>query len=459
VPRHEAGFRRENARVTSIPHAPATRFADTVRAAPMPLPAAPADRSVAPLDAHRSLTLSRRLLRFLLVARLAMVLCGLAMTAILTYRAGAAFPLLEVFEVLLGVALVTWLAWHRLVRRSVIFEDDYLLQLVGDIVLLTYALILSGGHDNPFSHYFLVPLVLAAYSLSWRRVVIVILVGAVGWGAIHLTHTKMPPFEHWVDVFAHLLLATLVTYFAHAMASISRRHERSVARQREDALERRNTRALQTVAAQAAHGISTPLATMAVLLRELRNEDMSAGDHREVVETLTRQVQACKDSLSDLIASVGDARGDEAGSMGVDAFVRAACDECQLMDPIVAVGLEFDGSHPAPEIVVERSLVEGLVLAIEECASSPPHAVGVRTNWDASRLTVTITGGGGWADSQVHYDMGERRRRRGPAPGQESLSLAAKLFERFGGRMTYRPAVPGKWLQITLPLNDLRRMQ
>lgn len=444
--------------MTSIPHEPipVIAHADASRAASAP----PfADRREAPLDAHRTLTLSRRLLRFLLVARLAMVLCGLAMTAILTRRAGVAFPLLEVSSVLLGAGLLTWAAWHRLARRSVIFENDYLVQLIGDVALLTYAIVLAGGHDNPFSHYFLVPLVLAAYALSWRRVTLVILAGATGWLTIQFLHVPLPPFEHWVDVFAHLLLATLVSYFAYAMASISRSHERSVARRREDALERRNGKAMQTVAAQAAHAISTPLATMAVVLRELRDEDLSASDHRAVVETLARQVHVCKESLSDLIASVGESRGGEARSMAVDAFVRAACDECQLMDPAAALALEAIGARPAPEIVVERSLVDGLVLAIEECASTPPHAVDVHARWDASRLVVTISGDGGWADSQVLFPaMLERRNRKGPAPGQESLSLAAKLFDRFGGRMSFRPGLPGKWLQITLPLNNLRRV-
>ena len=441
--------------MTSTPNGPALRVDDTGGA----VPEFPSDHIVAPLDANRTLTLSRRVLRFLLVARLAMVLCGLSMTAILTYRAGAAFPLLEVAEVLLGAGLLTWIAWHRLLRRSVIFENDFLLQIVGDIALLTYALVLSGGHDNPFSHYFLVPLVLSAYALSLRHVLIVILAGAVGWLLIQVLHAPLPPFEHWVDVFAHLLLAALVTYFAYAMAGISRRHERSVARRREDALERRNARAMQTVAAQAAHKMSTPLATMAVVLGELRDEGLSASDRREVIETLDRQVQVCKDNLSDLVASVGESRGEEARAMRVDAFVRAACDECQLMDPAATVVLEVDGHRAAPEVVVERSLVEGLVLAIEECASDPPHAVSVRASWNASRLTVTITGDGGWADSHMQFPaMPDRRRRQGPAPGQESLTLAAKLFERFGGGMTFRPGLPGKWLQINLPFANLRRM-
>lgn len=446
--------------MTSIQHMLASLAPrDAHRDAGPPPAAETMDRGVAPLDAHRTLTLSRRLLRFLLVARLTMALCGLAMTAILTRRAGAAFPVLEAAEVLLGLALLTWIAWHRLTRRSVIFENDYLLQLVGDIALLTYALVISGGHENPFSHYFLVPLVLAAYALSWRRVTIVILVGAAGWLTIQMLHTPLRPFEPWVDVFAHLLLATLVTYFAYAMASISRGHERSVARRREDALERRNARAVQTVAAQAAHTVSTPLATMAVVLRELADGRFSADDRRDAIETLTRQVQICKENLSELIASVGESRGDEARSMGVDAFVRAACDECQLMDPAATVALEASGPRPAPVIVVERSLAEAVVLAIGECASSPPSAVNVQARWDTTRLTLTITAAGGWADSQVQFPAARQRRGRpGPAPGPESLSLVARLLERFGGRMTFRPGTPGKWLQITLSLTQLRRM-
>jgi len=92
------------------------------------------------------------------------------------------------------------------------------------------------------------------------------------------------------------------------------------------------------------------------------------------------------------------------------------------------------------------------VLAIEECASSPPHAVRRATNWDASRLTVTITGGGGLGDSQVQfYDMASAGDGGVRLPGRSRFRSRPSCFERFGGRMTYRPAVPGKWLQITLP--------
>lgn len=409
------------------------------------------------LDPYRTQSLDRRFLRNLILARLTMIGCGLVVVVIFDFEMGRHFPLIEVSLSLLAVGLLSLLGRWRLMQRTAITQNEFMLQLIGDIAVLTYAIAMSGGDDNPFSDLFVIPLVLAAYALEWRRLAIVVAFGLAGWYSIHIFFRAMPPFPHSADLLAHLLIASLATYFAYSIAKVSRTHERTIARGREDALVQRNAKAIQTVAAQAADAISSPLATMAVLLNEIRQDRLSPAEHREALDTLAKQVQVCKDNMSRLLNSVGQARGDDARSMTVDALLQWACDECQLMDPMASISLDLSGTMPAPLIAVERSLFDAIVLLMQDCATEAPHTVTVGADWDSSQLTIRMVGAGSWPISHIHF-TGSRPEQatQTPSLSQESLTLAATLIARFDGTIKYRPGNADKWLQISLPLSKLR---
>jgi two-component system sensor histidine kinase RegB len=343
--------------------------------------------------------------------------------------------LLRVSLVLLAIGALGYFVQSALKRSDPPSEAMFLYQLLGDLALLTYVVYETGGVTNPFVLFYLVPLTLAAYALSVRRLLAFAATTAACLLLLYRFHADVPAFGEGVHLASELTLMGIVTYLAHA-----------VARAREEALTARGAEAVGTVAAKAADALGSPLATIAVLIQELRQGRLPPVDRGEALGMLEQQVQACKNSLSALLASVGQARGESGSRRGVDAMLFAVARECELLDPRVSV--LFEAIAPAaPQIVEDRSLFDACALMFKHCARTPPHSVFVALRWDPEIVTIDLSG------AQRSTRAAETMLQPVPGhPGNGSLSLAASLLARFGGTLTQLGDDQESSLQVQLPL-------
>lgn len=148
-----------------------------------------------------------------------------------------------------------------------------------DVVLLAWCLLKSGGVLNPASIFFLVEIVLAALALGRPWTWIVTALSVAGYGLQLLAPTSelaaaatMHPqiAEHmrgmWLAFFlTAIIIGALVTRLAVAIE----RRDRALAAMREDAARQMRLMSLASMAAGAAHELSTPLSTIAVAAGEL----------------------------------------------------------------------------------------------------------------------------------------------------------------------------------------------
>jgi two-component system sensor histidine kinase RegB len=153
-----------------------------------------------------------------------------------------------------------------------------------DAALLTGLLDITGGPFNPFIVMYVTYVWLAAVTLSPQWGVLVVLVSTVGFGWLVIDHVHAEMAEHHRlnDFPTHLFtmwlasaaIAELVAhYVSRARAALALRQQQ-VDEARERAVRSEHLAALTTLAAGAAHELSTPLATIAVAARELeRNAD------------------------------------------------------------------------------------------------------------------------------------------------------------------------------------------
>jgi two-component system, sensor histidine kinase RegB len=397
------------------------------------------------VDPHRQGALNRRLLVLLVIARLTMAGTGIAALLIWGGPIGE-FPLLPVSLLLLAVGGLNYFLQSTLKRSAPPSENAFLVQLLGDLALLSYAIHATGGVGNHFLMFYLVPLTLAAYALSWRRMLVFASVTAACVLLFYRVHADAVPFDAGVRQTSELILMGIVTYFAAAVARLSRAHERAVARAREDALTARSAEARGTVAATAADMLGSPLATISVLIQELRQGRLPASDRGAALAVLEQQVQACKDSLSALLASVGQVRGEGGTRRAVDALLFAVARECELLNPRVSVLFEPIAPAP-PQIVEERSLFDAFALMFKHCARTPPHHVLVALRWDSEFVTIDLSGAQRpprAAGEAVHLLPGH--------PDSGSLSLAASLLARFGATLSQLGDERESSLQVQLPI-------
>jgi two-component system sensor histidine kinase RegB len=368
-----------------------------------------------------------------------------------------------------SMLLLNAITWMRLKRNRNVSEIELLCQLLGDIALLTGLFYFTGGYSNPFVWMYLLPLAIAAVAL---RVIHVWLVAALAVGCysvlvffhVPLSHLHVHAFEgigldiHLAGMWLGFVVsAGIITVFVARIGNSLREYDRLIAQAREEALESERMLALGTLAAGAAHALGTPLATMAVLTREMSDEHANQPELTRNLALLRTQVDRCKDILSSLASSTGQARGEGANGIALDDFLEQTLERWRDMHPSVQFDCALQGSLPAPVIAADRALGMALVNLLDNAVDASPERIAMQGAWDENALQLSIRDYGKGLAPETAANMGKpfftTKEQKGMGLG---LYLARMILGRFGGSATLQSHPDrGTVTSIHLPLKTL----
>lgn len=412
------------------------------------------------------LALSTSNLRRVFVLR-SIEICGLLLALALAVTAlQLPLPLPPMGTVIGLLVLVNAFTWWRLRRSWPVADGEFFAQLLVDVVAITVLLFYAGGSTNPLVSFYLVPLVIAAITLPAAYAWIMAVLTAGCYTLLMFNYHPMMPkdgdfktavYLHLTGMwFTFVLSAFLIAFFVERMASTIRERDRQLAAAREETLRNERIVALGTLAAGAAHELGTPLATMAVVARELQREYADNMDLAEDLQLLREQVDNCKHILSGLLASAGQARGEYAAGVELDRYFAELVEKWRLMRPGIAAEAEWRGSLPAPRIVVDQTLSQALMNLLNNAADASPHCVEIRGNWDAEEARVEIRDRGPGLSPEAAQNVGKpffTTKGHGIGIG---LFLANATIERFGGKVAlYNREGGGAITEVRLPLAKL----
>jgi two-component system sensor histidine kinase RegB len=314
-----------------------------------------------------------------------------------------------------------------------------------DVALLSGLLYFTGGPQNPFSFLFLVPISMATLILTapwtWALVLLSLACSAVlfAWnrplqlGASHAAHMTMHLYGMWV---AFGVSAAFIVYFLRRIRRALARREAELAASRSLAARQERLASLATLAAGAAHELSTPLATIAVVAKELERAlaaTAAAPAVAEDVRLVRAEVERCRAILERLGADAGDVAGEAFVSVRVEELLRSA---------VAGLG------HP-PEIRTDLPPeVSGLAVDV------PPRAVGqalrgvLKNAQDASPSGAAVTVTVARVGDRVEFTV----RDRGPGMPPEVLARVGEPF------FTTKPAGRGMGLGVFLARTVVERL-
>jgi len=289
--------------------------------------------------------------------------------------------------------------WRRTRRGQAIGHWEFFAQLGIDTLGLAAVLYLSGGATNPFAWLFLLPLMIAATVLPgymvWAMAALAIacysllMFRFVPFGGVHAHHDQsfaQHVFGMW---FGFIMSALLVAWFVVGMASTLRRRDRLLAQAREQCLRDEQLVALGTLATGAAHELGTPLATMAVLTRELERADVDdATRHR--LKILRAQIERCKQALSVISASAGETRAEGGGLARIPVFVDEVLAEWRRQRLDARISVETEAGPDTDRILDEHTLHQSLINLLNNAADASRDALTLKVSWDDRRLSLEI---------------------------------------------------------------------
>jgi two-component system, sensor histidine kinase RegB len=325
--------------------------------------------------------------------------------------------------------------------------------MVLDAAVLTLLLDLTGGASNPYSTLYLVNVALAAVLLPGRWSWVLMTVTLFGFAALFVHEWLAGPAHHvrfgvspdqllvahvrasWV---ALALAAVFIVYFVRRVAQALADRERELQQTRVQAERREKLASLATLAAGAAHELSTPLSTITVVARELQR-NLAATASEDVARDLRlirEQVGRCREILDRMAGHAGEQAGEPLRSQTVAEWVAAALDGLPGKERVVqerAPGVERVALVGPP-----RALADALRGLLKNAlhASAPAATVTLRLESTASgTVRVTVIDRGSGMSPEVLGRVGEPFfTTKGPGEGMGlGLFLTRALAEQVGG--------------------------
>jgi two-component system sensor histidine kinase RegB len=358
-----------------------------------------------------------------------------------------ALPRLPLLAVVGLQALFNGLAVRRLSLKLPFGEDQLLVQLIIDIVALSVLIFLSGGAANPLVSLLLPPVAIAALALSPRRVAIIAGLAVAAYSLLNVVYLPLPIADagraarlHLAGMWATFVVSVaMLAWFVVRLTSSIRLRDAELAAVAEQALRDERVIALAALAAGAAHELSTPLSTMAVVAGELES-DASLGDSaRADVALLRQQIFACKAIISGLAERAGAQRLDQAAAVDSVLWLSAVHGRWRQLRPLAASELHLGGSAPAPTIIADATLEQAVHNLLNNAADTG-SAVRVLAAWDEDGLTVEVRDSGPGFAAHI-IDQAGRAPFAAPSRGSGSglgfgLFLAHSAITRLGGELT-----------------------
>ncbi len=338
-----------------------------------------------------------------------------------------------------------------------------------DAVLLTAFLALSGGSFNPFTTLYLVNVALGAILLPrrWAWATLALSLGAFAslfvLQEVELLETLHVP-NHAAMMDLHLrgmwvafaVAAAFIVYFVQRVTGALGRREQELAvararRQRDEKLA-----SLATLAAGAAHELSTPLSTITVVVRELERSasaDDGAQELRTELRLIREQVERCRGILQQMSANAGQNTGEAMQRLSAAELVTQALGELPQADRVrVEAAPAGDAAVQGPARGLARALRAVLKNALQASPPDVPVALRVAADGRCVRFEV-VDAGTGMTPEQLARVGEPFFTTKAPGEGMGlGLFLARSLLENLGGSLQLGPSeASGMRVVLTLP--------
>jgi two-component system sensor histidine kinase RegB len=340
------------------------------------------------------------------------------------------------------IALSAWLNVALRIRypASQRLKNNYAFYLLGyDIIQLAALLYLTGGLENPFAFLLIAPVTVSASSLP-PRITIALGVLAIGAATLLVSYHYPLPWCHHADlggailhpvdwchdtqidfpllyrigVWAAVVLGIVfIGFYSWRTAEEGRRMAEALAATEMVLAREQKLSALDGLAAAAAHGLGTPLSTIAVVTKELLRDTRESDPNYEDMQLLRAQAERCREILKELTA-----HGEQLDIIVSRLPVTHLIDDVVEPHRLMGVPIEIKagpGAGVAPdtpagcEPVAQRNpgVIYGLGNLVENAVDFAATKVEIEASWSKDEVRIVIADDGEGFPAAVLEQLGE----------------------------------------------------
>jgi len=364
---------------------------------------------------------------------------------------------------LLLVALSAWMNVFLRLRypaRHRLAAPTAGLLLAYDVLQLAGLLFLTGGIQNPFSFLMVAPVTVSAATLPPRFTIVLGTISILMSAALVWFHYPLPwadgsafelPIAYKAGIFAAVAAGmTFLALYAFRLSKESRQMSAAITATELVLAREQRLHALDGLAAAAAHELGTPLATIALVTKELLRDIPAASPFSEDISLLNTQALRCREILQKLTRRPSEQDPHHA-SLPVTQLIQEAAEPYRASPTRISIksGPQPGVEGPARyEPVGERrpGVIYGFGNIIENAADFARDTVEITAHWSDREVIVTVQDDGPGFPPDVMDTLGEpyvtTRPARDDKSGDESSGLglgffiAKSLLERSGALVT-----------------------
>lgn len=375
---------------------------------------------------------------------------------------GLALPVVPMLGVLASMAVVNVADTLWLRHGGQPQARALLMRLVLDTQILGALLFLSGGANNPLVTLYLLPLVLAAVVLptawAWGLAAGVVL----DYSLLMVYHWPLPETAadpawafrlHVVGMWLTFCVAAglIVLALGRGVAAL-RQRDAALALAREQQLRDEKWVALGTLAAGAAHELSTPLSTLAVLIGEWQHASPPPAEQAADLTLMAAQVHACKAALQRLTAEAGIVRS-APPALPLDAQLERLLTGWRTLHPAAVMHYQPD-TVPAPCVALDPRFAPALLNVLNNAAEASPTPIDLQATWHGGQLELTLVNQGAALPAvplgSAWPPLGQSSQKGGLGLG---MALTHATLAQLGGSVHWTCLPQGKVVTVlTLPL-------
>ena len=416
-------------------------------------------------------------LRMLLLIRWVAVLGQAATLLVVHFGLGYGLPIVPAMAVVAASALLNIIGMVSRGTTARLGEIEAASYLAYDIVQLGVLLFLTGGLANPFAILAIAPVTVAATVLSRLSVIGLSALTVTAISVLAVYHMALPwqgdppdfsPLYILGVWFGLIFAALFIAAYTWSVAEEARRMRDAFAATQLALAREQRVSAVGALAAAAAHELGSPLATIAVVAKELARDLPPGSPHTEDAALLLSQSERCRMILADLSRQrVSESGGAPYARLPISALVEAAGEPYRAENVRVIYATGAGSAGPGgdePQVARSPEIMHGLGNLIHNALTFAQREVIVTTDWTESEITVEVVDDGPGFSANVLARIGEpyiSGRTGGEAQHMGlGIFIAQSLLERTGARLSFGNLAEGgaqvmvEWPRAALEVNE-----
>ncbi|MFY8327441.1 sensor histidine kinase [Pseudoalteromonas sp. ZZD1] len=272
-------------------------------------------------------------------------------------------------------------------------EMGMLMQLTADVLFLSVLLSLSGGATNAFVSLLLLPIMIAAVSVSAKGLAYIAVLAI---SAYSLLLYKMPQHSmHHMDMTSHfvgmwvnfVISASVIALVIGTMNRALHSRERTIAKVREKQLRSEQLVTLDGAAAQITHQLASPIANLQLLFEELQEEQPS----NVLINEMHKPLMQCATQLNNFRDLSAQLRThSDIGYIELPALAQQIQDSMLLQYPDQQLIWQSDA--PAVNVKGDAMLLPAILNLLQNSATAnlQNKQVQLALSWQASDNEVSL---------------------------------------------------------------------